>query len=152
LFLEGHRFKREIYPFLELVLGNQSLAIGRHQSNLLGNKEKMRNCAQSVPKDIEIHRNLEGLEKGRFTGENYYSLHFGLLRRFLHTVEVRGSSPLSPAKLFTERLCYLDSPFADNSRHLDMSKDRPGIQNSRDVSGTGTGQNRQICPFWPALA
>jgi hypothetical protein len=49
-----------------------------------------------VPKNIEIHRNPEGLEKGSFTWENPYFLRFRFLRRFLHAVEVTGSNPLSP--------------------------------------------------------
>ena len=44
--------------FFELVFENQSLALGLHQYNLLGNKEKMKNCAQSGPKNIENYRKI----------------------------------------------------------------------------------------------
>jgi len=51
---------------------------------------------QNVSKDIELHRN-PGTPKNRpITGDIHYFLHFIVFRRFLHTVEVRGSSPLSP--------------------------------------------------------
>jgi hypothetical protein len=49
-------------------------------------------CAQKyrkLSKNIEIHRNPEGLEKGRFTGENPYFLRISFFRRFLHTVEFK---------------------------------------------------------------
>ena len=63
-------------------------------------------CAQIVPKiyqkhlniskDIELYRNPKGLKSERIFWEFNYFLHFSFFRRFLHTVEVRGSSPLSP--------------------------------------------------------
>jgi hypothetical protein len=53
-----------------------------------------------VSKDIELHRNPTDLKNGRFSEIIYYFLHFIFFRRLLHTVEVRGSSPLSPTILF----------------------------------------------------
>jgi hypothetical protein len=46
---------------------------------------------QNESKEIEIRRNPEGPEKGRFS----------FIRRNLHTGEVRGSNPLSPAISFS---------------------------------------------------
>jgi len=66
-------------------------------------------CAQIVPKicqehqnisnDIEIHRNPEAHKNGLFAGKLLYILRFTVFRRFLHTVEVTGSNPLSPTGL-----------------------------------------------------
>jgi hypothetical protein len=63
-------------------------------------------CAQIVPqrcqeyrnvsKDIELHRNQGTLEATHIFVVFIYFLHFKVFLRFLHTVEVRGSSPLSP--------------------------------------------------------
>jgi len=41
---------------------------------------------KSVPKNIEIHRNPEGLENERSTGEIHYFLCFRCKRDYLHTV------------------------------------------------------------------
>jgi hypothetical protein len=57
---------------------------------------------QSVSKDIELYRNPRALENARFTGEFIYYLDFMFFRRYLHTGEVRGSSPLSPTIFFNE--------------------------------------------------
>jgi hypothetical protein len=46
---------------------------------------------ENYRKNIEFHRNPEGLEKERFTGENPYFLRFSFERSFLHTVGVTGS-------------------------------------------------------------
>ncbi len=54
-----------------------------------------------ISKTIEIHRNPEGLEKGRFTGENPYFLRVRFFRCRLHTVEVTGSNPVSPILLLS---------------------------------------------------
>jgi hypothetical protein len=51
---------------------------------------------QNVSKDIEIHRNPGVFENAHFTQNIHYYLQLSFFRRFLHTVEVRGSSPLSP--------------------------------------------------------
>jgi len=66
----------------------------------------MKDCAQIVPKisqeyqnvsnNIELHRNSSCSNNGPISTEIHYFLHFIYFRRFLHTVEVRGSSPLSP--------------------------------------------------------
>ena len=51
---------------------------------------------QNVSKDIELYRN-PGAFKNAYIPENfYYFLRVTFFRRFLHTGEVRGSSPLSP--------------------------------------------------------
>jgi hypothetical protein len=67
-------------------------------------------CAQFVPKicqeyrnlskDIELFRNPKDPKNVRISWKCIYSLHLSFFRRFLHTVEVRGSSPLSPTILF----------------------------------------------------
>jgi len=54
-----------------------------------------------ISKTIEIHRNPEGLEKGRFTGENPYFLRVRFFRCRLHTVEVIGSNLVSPIPLLS---------------------------------------------------
>ena len=78
-------------------------------------------CAQIVPKkyqkyrnesnNIEIYRTLNRLEKPLIILYFHYFLRLAFLRCFLNTVEVRGSSPLSPTishlpcsnEVFTER-------------------------------------------------
>jgi len=57
--------------------------------------QMLKNCAQSVPKNIENYRNPEGLENGWFLGKTLYFLHFSFFRCFLHTVGVRGSFKIS---------------------------------------------------------
>jgi hypothetical protein len=69
----------------------------------------LKNCAQIVPKicqeyqnvskDIEIHRNPGALENGHLTGQIHYLLLVSFGRRFLHTIEVTGSNPVSPTDL-----------------------------------------------------
>jgi hypothetical protein len=51
---------------------------------------------QNVSKDIELYRNPECPKTGIYSGELIYFLYVSFFRRFLHTIEVRGSSPLSP--------------------------------------------------------
>ena len=51
---------------------------------------------RNLSKNIEIHRNPEGLENERSTGEVLYFLRFLFFPSNLHTVEVGGSNPLSP--------------------------------------------------------
>ena len=51
---------------------------------------------QNVSKDIELYRNLGAPKDVRFTTYVLCYLRFPFFRRFLHTGEVRGSSPLSP--------------------------------------------------------
>jgi hypothetical protein len=63
-------------------------------------------CPKCAPKyrklsrRINIHQNREGLEKAVATGEIPYFLRVRCERGFLHTVEVRGSNPLSPTIFF----------------------------------------------------
>jgi hypothetical protein len=59
---------------------------------------------QNVSKDIELHRNQTDQKNGRFSEDIYYFLHFSFFGRFLHTVEVTGSNPLSPTDLYQRRL------------------------------------------------
>ena len=51
---------------------------------------------QNVSKDIELYRNPGCPKNGLCSMEFIYFLYFRPFYRFLHTVEVRGSSPLSP--------------------------------------------------------
>jgi hypothetical protein len=51
---------------------------------------------QNISKDFEVHRNPGVFKNAYFTENFYYYLRVTFFRRFLHTVEVRGSSPLSP--------------------------------------------------------
>jgi hypothetical protein len=46
--------------------------------------------------DIELYRNPEYPKNGLLSAQIIYYLCYKFFRRFLHTVEVRGSSPLSP--------------------------------------------------------
>jgi len=72
---------------------------------------------QNVSKDIEVHRNPGALENAHFTRDIHYYLYFSFLRGFLHTVEVRGSSPLSPTKPSSETPISFASPL-DCSRGI----------------------------------
>jgi hypothetical protein len=56
---------------------------------------------RNISKDIELHRNAAALENTPFAWAFYYFLYLSFFRRFLHTGEVRGSSPLSPTTFFS---------------------------------------------------
>jgi len=67
---------------------------------------------QNVSKDIELYRNAGDLQNGSFAVEVDYYLHVSFFRRFLHTVEVRGSNPLSPISFLSTTHPLLEgSPF-----------------------------------------
>jgi hypothetical protein len=51
---------------------------------------------QNISKDIELYRNKSHPNNGLISMDLHYFLYVIIFRRFLHTVEVRGSSPLSP--------------------------------------------------------
>ena len=51
---------------------------------------------QNISKDIELYRNPGAFKSRPISLDIHYFLHFSFFRGFLHTVEVRGSSPLSP--------------------------------------------------------
>jgi len=55
---------------------------------------------KKLTKNIEIHRNPDGPERGRFTGKIPYFLRLSFIRCLLHTVEVTGSNPGSPTIFF----------------------------------------------------
>ena len=76
--------------------------------------KRLTRTAQQKTK-ILLSRNPGGLEKGHFTGEIPYSLRFGILRCRLHTVEVRGSNPLSPTTLLSTT-CAITRPGKTASR------------------------------------
>ena len=65
---------------------------------------------QNVSKDIELYRNPECPKNGLCSGEFIYFLYFRFFPRFLHTVEVKGSSPLSPTLAFAKTANVFSSP------------------------------------------
>jgi hypothetical protein len=64
---------------------------------------------RNVSKDIELHRNAAALKNGPIVRYLHYFLGIMFFRRFLHTVEVRGSSPLSPT-IFLSTTCTIPQP------------------------------------------
>jgi hypothetical protein len=63
------------------------------------------NAEELCPKCVQKYRNLESLEFRTFTGEIPYFFRFFPFLRNLHTVEVTGSNPLSPTKLYFSLQC-----------------------------------------------
>jgi hypothetical protein len=55
---------------------------------------------QKRTEKIKTHRNPGSFKNGRFIGEIPYFLRLGFFHYFLHTVEARGSIPLSPTTPF----------------------------------------------------
>jgi hypothetical protein len=85
---------------------------------------------QNISKDIEIHRNPKPLENVPQPGDFYYYLHISFVRRFLHTVEVRGSSPLSPTT-FVSTTCDLNPESWSIPDANFMINDALGLMESR---------------------
>ena len=112
-----------IFPALPIAYSHVPLWTRIHQPVLLFDPEKGKGPRPSegsgtVPKvcskyrrlskSIKIHRNPGGQKNARSTGEIPYFMRLLFFLCLLHTVEVRGSNPLSP--ILSETPAEISSP------------------------------------------
>jgi hypothetical protein len=81
----------------------------KHKGRLVRTSQFVSNLCPKYVRNIKTYLKIansieiqKALKNGRFTMDIYYFLRVTLFRRFLHTVEVRGSSPLSPTIPYSE--------------------------------------------------